>query len=367
MINILHINSYYQQSHFYKNLYDRQIEDGLKISVYVPVFSLTSTYKYGDFTLIDKCFNKYDRLLFHYKHSKILHSIKQKYCFKEFDLIHAHSLFSNGFIAYKLYKEFNIPYIVAVRNTDVNVFFSKMVHLRKLGIEIMKNSKKIIFISPSYLETVKTKYIPKSFQKEFTNKAIVIPNGVDDFFLQNKYKAKNIKDKNQIKLLYVGEINKNKNVSFSAHCISSLNVNKNKYMFTVIGKISDKKIYDHIKKFTFIKYLSPQKKESLIKYYRDTDIFVMPSHTETFGLVYVEAMSQGTPVIYTKNQGFDNQFEDGIVGYAINPNSENDFSKAIYSILNNYLKISENCINLSENFSWNHIERKYKEIYYSIL
>lgn len=40
----------------------------------------------------------------------------------------------------------------------------------------------------------------------------------------------------------------------------------------------------------------------------------MPSHKETFGLVYAEAMSQGLPIIYTKNQGFDGQFPDGYVG-----------------------------------------------------
>ena len=40
--------------------------------------------------------------------------------------------------------------------------------------------------------------------------------------------------------------------------------------------------------------------------------FCLPSHAETFGLVYVEAMSQGLPIIY-EGQGFDKQFQDGEV------------------------------------------------------
>jgi len=43
----------------------------------------------------------------------------------------------------------------------------------------------------------------------------------------------------------------------------------------------------------------------------------MPSITETFGLVYAEALSQGLPVLYTRGQGFDRQFEEGEVGYAV--------------------------------------------------
>src|SRR5690606_19135661 len=40
-------------------------------------------------------------------------------------------------------------------------------------------------------------------------------------------------------------------------------------------------------------------KEELIRIYRDCHLFVMPSRNETFGLVYVEAMLQGLPILYT--------------------------------------------------------------------
>lgn len=44
-------------------------------------------------------------------------------------------------------------------------------------------------------------------------------------------------------------------------------------------------------------------KTKIIDVYRDSDIFVMPSKFETFGLVYVEALTQGLHLIYTKGQG----------------------------------------------------------------
>lgn len=49
----------------------------------------------------------------------------------EINLIHAHTLFSAGYSALKLKKECGIPYITAVRNVDVNIFFEKIRFLRK--------------------------------------------------------------------------------------------------------------------------------------------------------------------------------------------------------------------------------------------
>lgn len=72
-MKILHINSYYSVSNFYKNLYDKQIEDGLDIDVYVPVSTSidTSDLELGKYSTISKNHNKYDRLFFHVKHNKI--------------------------------------------------------------------------------------------------------------------------------------------------------------------------------------------------------------------------------------------------------------------------------------------------------
>jgi glycosyltransferase involved in cell wall biosynthesis len=58
-------------------------------------------------------------------------------------------------------------------------------------------------------------------------------------------------------------------------------------------------------------------KEKLLNNYRNSDIFIMPSYNETFGLVYIEAMSQGLPIIYTQNEGVDGYFKEGSVGYSV--------------------------------------------------
>ena len=147
-MKVLHINSYYITSKLYRNLVEHLEKEDIKNDVYIPVNSDLLINKYiGENNentkfIYSKCFNKFDRVSFRLKNKKIYKDINNKIDFSNVDILHAHSLFVNGYVAYKLKKEKNIDYIVAVRNTDTNVFFKKMIHLRKIGIEIMKNAKK---------------------------------------------------------------------------------------------------------------------------------------------------------------------------------------------------------------------------------
>lgn len=361
-MNILHINSYYIGGKFYKNLYECQDENN-NLIVYVPTSSYEKfDFDYGNYTTISRNHNKYDRVIFCVKHGKILNDFIVKMEGKNVDFIHAHSLFSNGYIAYKYKKIKNIPYIVAVRNTDVNVFFKKMLHMKKLGVEIMKESSAIIFISEPYKKEVFDKYVPNQLKESLYKKSYVIPNGIDDFWINNK-KSKVLNKNNNINLVYVGEINKNKNVLTTVEAIKKMILKGYKVEFTIIGKISDVKIYNQINKFEFVNYLGVKTKEEILEIYKKQDIFVMPSIHETFGLVYAEAMSQGLPIIYTRGQGFDGQFLDGEVGYAVDCNDPNDIVNKILEIYKCYDEMSSNCSRKCKHFNWKQLKKSYEEIY----
>lgn len=364
-MKILHINSYYSVSGFYKNLYDEQKKKGLDISVYVPVSTKMDISKFnlGEYSTISKNHGKYDRFVFHLKHKKIINDITKRYTIDEFSLIHAHSLFSNGYIALNLKKNFGIPYIVAVRNTDVNVFLKRMIHLRKLGVEILKEAENIIFLSESYRENTIEKYVPNKLNKYIYNKSMIIPNGIDDFWFQNLGEPKLSLDKENLNLLYVGLINKNKNIITTINAIKILQERGFNIKFTIVGKVEDESIFQAIKDLYFINYIPPKSKEELKSIYRSNDIFIMPSLTETFGLVYAEAMSQGLPVIYSKGQGFDGQFEEGFVGYHVNSSNEEEIADRIIDISSKYNIMSKNCLEKVKKFDWGIIEKRYFDNY----
>ena len=93
----------------------------------------------------------------------------------------------------------------------------------------------------------------------------------------------------------------------------------------------------------------------------------MPSHTETFGLVYAEAMSQGIPVLYTRGQGFDGQFPEGTVGYAVSDRDADDLAEKIRMVLSDYPNLSANCIKNASRFDWHKIAEEYQDIYQSAI
>ncbi len=369
-MKILHINSYYTEGYFYKYLFDRQVDAGVSIDVFVPVPKKTCVdcnLERGSYTIISKNHRKFDRLLFHLKHRKILADIEKRFDINDYSILHAHSLFSNGYIAMRLRKKYGVPFIVAVRNTDVNTFFRRILPLRDLGIRILREADRIVFLSKPYRDKVLNSYIPAIFKDEIDRKSIIIPNGIDEFWLANRIEKEAPLNPNLLKLLQVGDINKNKNIKTTIKAVKQMIEKNNCVQLTVVGKIKDQRIYKRIKRLPFISCISHRTKEDLIGIYRTHDIFVLPSIHETFGLVYAEAMSQGLPVIYSKGQGFDDQFPEGEVGFHVDSFDHSDIVKKIKQIVLDYSEISERCTELSSRFSWKKIASDYLDVYDEIV
>lgn len=361
-MKILHINSYYVSDFFYTNLYEYQKKNN---DINIIVHKNINTY--NDFDkedcIVISVNNKNDRFFYFKKHFKIYNAIKQIDI--DCDVIHAHTLFSNGLHAYKLHKDLNIPYIVAVRSTDVNTFFKYFIHVRYLAKDILLNASKIVFISESYKDKT-LKYISKKYHKEILNKSVVIPNGVNQFFLDNKNVVKKL-DIKEVKLIHVAKINKNKNALLIVQAIIILKKIGYNIKLICIGKVEDEKILLELLKYDFVSHYSFMSKEKLLKHYEGSDIFVLPSHKETFGVSYLEAMSQGLPVLYTKNEGFDKQFDEGIVGYSVDSKDPIQLSNKIIDVINNYETLSCNCIKHIEKYSWDIIGNKYDVIYKEVI
>lgn len=370
-MNILHININYTGSALHQTMIEHlNNQSGIVNSVFVPTYDKTkSVVKCGDYVTVSECFIKQDRVFYFKKQRKIIKSILENYDMKKFDIIHAYTLFSDGNAAMKLSEKYGIPYVVAVRNTDVNSFFKKMIHLRRHGVQILKNASAVFFLSPAYRDTVINKYVPDKLRETILRKSYVIPNGIDDFWLENANKRNpesiinRIRNEKKLNCIYVGGIDKNKNVELTLKALSALNRKGWRCTLTSVGRIADKSVYEKLCSYSIFRYVAPKEKEGLIEYYRKSDIFVMPSHRETFGLVYAEAMSQGLPVIYTGGQGFDGQFDDGFVGWPVSDKEPAAMVSAIENVVNNYESCSENAYASANCFSWTSLCKKYVELY----
>jgi glycosyltransferase involved in cell wall biosynthesis len=95
-----------------------------------------------------------------------------------------------------------------------------------------------------------------------------------------------------------------------------------KYSLVVVG---DGPYMEHCREvLDTAKFVGYQSGQELVNYYHQADVFVFPSRSDTFGLVMIEAMAQGTPVAAYPVQGPIDIIENGVNGWM-----DNDLSTAV--------------------------------------
>lgn len=369
-MKILHICNDYSYSRVYKNLYQEVDRLGITQTVYHPLRDKANTGK-NSVRFLEKnsqliyskfLIKPYHRILFRLKISSTFNDLEKQVDLKSIHIQYPTTLFTDGAVAYKIFCKYQIPYIVAVRNTDINLFLKYRRDLIPLAHKILANAERMIFIS----EGLKNKFYKDSAfinYNQYKRKTLVIPNGVDDFWLDNLRKENDFSDK---KILFVGRLDFNKNAENLIKALLDLRKKYPEIQLSIVGGggNNEKNIHALINenKDWITYYGSITDKTQLLTIYRDHNYFAMPSKHETFGLVYIEALSQGLPILYTKSQGVDGMFNN-IIGEStltdiesIKTNIEQLISRKDYDV---------DKINFAL-FRWNNIAKNYLEIFKEI-
>jgi D-inositol-3-phosphate glycosyltransferase len=117
-------------------------------------------------------------------------------------------------------------------------------------------------------------------------------------------------------------------------------------------------------------FLGKRGQDTLPYYYSAAEVLVMPSHYESFGMVALEAMACGTPVIASQVGGLAFLVQDGVTGYTV-PNGDSD---ALCARLNLLLadaalrqQMGVNAAGNARGYSWDIIAGQMAEVYESLL
>lgn len=166
-------------------------------------------------------------------------------------------------------------------------------------------------------------------------------------------------------ILYIGRFDENKNVERLIKSVIELNKTFPEIKLNMVG--GGDKCHDTIIGYcdrypkTF-KYLGKiYDKQQLLNVMRGNQIFAMVSHSETFGLVYLEALSQGLPILYTSGQGIDTSVPNA-VGEKAKSTDIQDITNKLKRIIDNYPTYQQLGDNILE-FSWDSIALKYSNIF----
>lgn len=368
-MKLLYLSEDYAASKVHHELLTRIADCGIDVEVFTMVRlsdktnDIRRTYSTLNYTLHassvgDLMLVPY-RLFFGFKRMLKYYKLRKAIRLSNIDFVHAATLFSEGAVARMLYNDYGIQYSVAVRGTDLDLYLSKMPHLWHQGREILSKASKIVFISPLLRDKFFQKKSIAPILDKIKDKCIVIPNGIENFWLDNVRSKPMINRPSRI--LYIGRFDKNKNVEMLIKAVLCLKKNFAGIHLDLVGggDACHNTIISYCKKNPdCISYLGKvYDKDKLLKILRSNHIFAMISHSETFGLVYLEALSQGLPILYTKDQGIDHSISD-CLGEKASSSDLSEICDRLGKIIVNYNSYQQIGNDVSK-FSWDNIASQY--------
>jgi len=308
----------------------------------------------------------YHRVFFRLKINQLYKDLKEQTDISSVNLVHATTLYTDGAVAYRIFKEYGIPYVITVRSADLDFFMKYRPDLLRLGMDILTHAKDVVFVSPSLKKRFLNHRYIKNSKERFLNKVVLINNGIDDFWIDNFFISEGHKEINNLSLLYVGRLVKRKNLLMLIDAIKILRKQFTGLTLHIVGSggLYENEVQAKVRSnadFVTIQSVIKDRGE-LMQVYRKHDAFVMPSFYETFGLVYLEALSQGLPVLFAKDDGIDGIFPDHSVGESADPKDLDSVVTSLRTLVENINLYKIGDINF-EKFRWRNVADRLMAVY----
>ena len=273
------------------------------------------------------------------------------------DVIHAH-FYKIGAIAAILKKKYGIPFVITEHCSEFNKPADQINYWDK------RSANKAYPFCDLLISV--SEALQNNILKNFEHDSIVIPNIVDSLSFNF-----NGQPKSTLPFVFVSVGNLIPRKGFDK-LIDAFAQVKDDAILYIIGEGPERKNLEaqiqQLGLLQQVKLLGRLERTEINKVFQKSNVFVLPSQLETFGVCYIEAMYAGLPVIATRCGGpeYFVQESDGIL---ISVNDDASLVEAMKNIRNNYInynpkQISEACM---VRFSPDVIADKLIDTYYSIL
>jgi len=296
---------------------------------------------------------------------QICHNILKQFDLHKLDLVHAHGMYevAAGNVARLISERTGIPYVITLHGSDVNIVMRKRT---ANYVDTLENASKCIFVSNALLKKA------KSFGYSGRN-GIVIPNGYDTkiFYPMDKDTVRNNLGVYRPNLKYVGfvgNLNKVKRADKLPSIFWEIQKRVQDVTFIVVGDGPLRKKVELDTAGLNVVFTGRKPQEEVAKWMNAMDIMVLPSRSEGFGAVAVEAQACGTIVVGSSNGGIPEAvgFEQCIVqeGYDF----EKRFADKVVELLKTNQDALRNQIMLrAKQFTWESIVSREIEVYKEVL
>ena len=320
--------------------------------------------------------------------ARYIDSLQKKY---KFDLWQINGGYPYGALLIDYFRKNNIPCVLRCSGDDIQISeeFEYGVRRNKRVDRIIRKKYKKFPVAIAITKTVKNEYLKIGVPEK---NIILIPNGVDynrivNLSVKQKIRKKyNIPD-NALFILSVGRNHPKKRYSIIPKLLNNLLSKDINAFWMIIGKDVSKikkeeDLKEKVDNLILIEeigcnnstlknhnqnYTIPS--DDLIEYYKSADVFAMTSMLETFGIVIIEAMASGLPIVCFDAPGVRDVMKKtcGII-------CRNGDNLAFYEALEKFATcstekrklISNACIENAKKYSWDIIANQYLSVYQNL-
>lgn len=283
-----------------------------------------------------------------------------------FDLIHAHTAYPDGFAAALLGRVLHRPVVVTLHGSDITVNLERYLW-RRLSLWGLSRANRVIAVSQALRRKVVDKYGAEG------SGVTVIPNGVDvsRFVPIPAVEARDALrlDTQRPIVLYVGAIKRSKGVDYllrAARRLAETHERRPRFFFLGAGdhEREAKLLADELGLRESVVFVGNRPNTEIPLWMNACDVLVLPSLSEGFGVVLIEAMACGKPVIATRCGGPE-EIVNPDTGILVPPRDEVALSAALDDVLSRKRAFDPQRIrqHAIDNYAYNRIAPRIMEVY----
>lgn len=279
---------------------------------------------------------KYPKYKYSYKSigeqsCKIIRYLEQKDFIP--DVIIAHMLEPAIYISVNLKEYYKKELVLCFHDYDYNTSLNKK-YIKSDFLKLRNKIDKFAYRSGVLYRKMSNEY---DFLK--SDNPIIVPSGIDSSIAINmEQKLSNSSRCDKIRLVTIARLVKGKNIDNIINSVEYLISKYKNVELTIVGDGDEREKLEKMCKEKgiqeYVKFIGAIPRKQIFKILLDKDIFLLTSSPETFGLVYLEAMSQGCITVGSKGEGISDVINNGVNGFLCTPNNQQELNITIEKIIN---------------------------------
>ena len=270
---------------------------------------------------------------------------------------------SNGLAGMIVSKMRKVPLVTRVPGFDPPAESLGRLHRWALK-KIFESSALVVSINRDFLVGEIRRICPEC-------RIVVLPHGIET---SGKARPKKFPGKRAKRIVFVGRLVWFKNVGMLIRVVKMIKKESGRVSLEIVGRGPEERGLKELAKTLGVEgsvvFSGELDHDDVMQRMRNSDVFVFPSIREPRGLVLIEAMAAGLPIVAIARGGPKDIVKNGVNGFLVEPEDDKSMARRVSALLSDkalYERISENNVRDVRKYSWENVAREWEKAYFSAI